>query len=428
MSEDPAAVDWLRLDNAAKIYPAYGDNSAPPVFRVAVTLKEPIQIAALNRSLARIIARTPYYQVRLRRGFFWYYLERHARVPTVELLDPLPVKQISMRSDTHLLSVQARESTVAVDFCHILTDGYGAMRFLGSLVVDYLRSLGHAVSPGEHLLEPADKPDPAEYEDAYRNLFRKEAPKAPDLPPAYHIPGLPRHEGYRTVTATLPLADALATAKKYQATLTEYLVAAYMASIAEVHDERQHRLVRSPHHIIRIEVPVNMRRLYPSNTMRNFSLFVSPEIDLRLGEFSFTDIVQRVHHSMNMQVHPTELARQIARNVGGELNPLVRVIPRPVKYLYLKYLTHTIGSRSYSGVLSNLGRFLLPEEAAPYVRAVDFRLGPNSQQKTNCSVVSYQDNLYVTFGSTIENRDVERGTVRQFVKDGLSVTVTEHAL
>ena len=421
------AIDWMRLDNAAKIYPAYGDNAAPPVFRVSVTLSESIHIRTLNESLARMIKRTPYYQVNLRRGFFWYYLERHDRTPRVELLDPLPVRQISMRHDPHLLSVQARDATVAIDFCHILTDGYGAMRFLGSLIVEYLRALGHDVMPGEQLMIPDEAPDPGEYDDAYRELFRKKAPKAPDLPPAFHVTGPTRPRGYRTVTASLPLAGALATARTYKATLTEYIVAAYMASIAAVHDSKP-RLARPRHHIVRIEVPVNMRKIHPSQTMRNFSLFVSPEIDLRLGEYQFPDIVQRVHHSMNMQVHPTELARQIARNVGGELNPLVRVIPRPIKYLYLKHLTNTIGSRSYSGVVSNLGRFLLPDDAAPYVRSVGFVLGPNHHQKTNCSVVSFQDNLYVTFGSTIENRDVERGTISRFVKDGNTVTVTEHAL
>jgi hypothetical protein len=162
--------------------------------------------------------------------------------------------------------------------------------------------------------------------------------------------------------------------------------------------------------------------------MRNFSLFVSPEIDLRLGEYSFADIVQRVHHSMKMQVHPTELARQVSRNVGGEQNPFVRVIPRPVKYLYLRRLTRTIGSRSYSGVVSNLGRFLLPDDAAPFVESVGFRLGANRQVKTNCALVSYNNELHVTLGSMVESREVERGTIQQFVGDGNTVAVTEHTL
>jgi hypothetical protein len=424
MSSPHTQEEWLRLDNAAKIYPASDSDVAPPVFRVAVTLREPLQIGPLNEALLRMNRRTPYYQVELKRGFFWYYLQQHKQVARVELLADAPVKHISMRRDTQLFSVQAKGSTVAADFCHILTDGYGAMRYLCSLIVDYLRLIGYSVDPGDRLLNPDEDPSPEEFEDAYRRLFRKGAPKAPDLPPAYHIPGIPgpRHRG---ITARIPLAAALQVARASGVTLTEYIVGAYIASIAEIHRSRRKSFSRPRSDIIRIEVPVNMRKLYPSVTMRNFSLFVSPEIDLRLGDYAFSDIVQRVHHSMNMQVHATELTRQIARNVGGELNPFVRVIPRPIKYLYLRYLSHTIGSRSYSGVVSNLGRFILPDQAAPHVRSVGFSLGSNPQYKTNCAVTSFDENLFVTFGSVVESREVERGTIEQFMRDGLRVGVTE---
>ena len=43
---------------------------------------------------------------------------------------------------------------------------------------------------------------------------------------------------------------------------------------------------------MRIEVPVNMRNKLPSRTMRNFSLFVLPEIDVRLGTYTFEEILK----------------------------------------------------------------------------------------------------------------------------------------
>ncbi|MFW6212092.1 MAG: hypothetical protein ACOC8L_04265, partial [Spirochaetota bacterium] len=61
---------WLKLDNAAKIYPAAGKKATPPVFRISVTLRNPIRVSALTASLQRLIDRTPYYQMFIRRGFF----------------------------------------------------------------------------------------------------------------------------------------------------------------------------------------------------------------------------------------------------------------------------------------------------------------------------------------------------------------------
>ena len=426
MSELPVDDDWLRLDNAAKIYPPAESDATPAVFRTSVTLREPLRIAELQEALDRLIARVPYYQVHLKRGFFWYYLQRHGREPRIEPLPEQPLTQISLhRADEQLLHVYAREATVAVDFSHVLTDGYGAMRFLGSLIVEYLRLTGADIPRGSLLMDPREPVPQEEYQDAFQELYRPGVPKAPDLEPAYHVGGMPFVRGYRTVTGRMPVADALATAKRYGATLTEYIVSVYMDAIKSVHEHQAEGLFKPRSKIIRIEVPVNMRRLYPSQTMRNFSLFVSPEIDLRLGDWKFESIVRRVHHEMNIQLEPNELARQIARNVGGERNRLVRVVPRVLKDAYLGYLHRTIGDRSYSGVVSNLGRFILPDEARPFVKSVGFVLGPNTSYKTCCAVVSYADELYVTFGSVIQNRAVERGFFRTLVREGLNVIVTE---
>ncbi len=66
---------WLRLDNAAKIYPAIRDNELTSVFRIAATLKHPVRIKPFIEAIAALERRFPYYKVRLKAGFFWYYLE-----------------------------------------------------------------------------------------------------------------------------------------------------------------------------------------------------------------------------------------------------------------------------------------------------------------------------------------------------------------
>ena len=420
--------DWMRLDNAAKIFPTTSRDPSASIFRVSVTLAESLRLPELERALRAMVDRCPYYQVHLRRGFFWFYLQRHRSYPKIELMPDHPMTTISLRRHgEQLMRVLARDRTVAIDFSHVLTDGYGAMQFLGSLVVEYLRLTGRDIPPGDTLMDPRDEPPDDEFEDAYQRVYRKGPPKAPTPAPAYHVGGVPYLRGYRTVNARMPLDQALATAKRYGGTLTEYLVAAYMCSIADIHRTQAASVIKPRSSIIRIEVPVNMRRLHPSATMRNFSLFVSPEIDLRLGDYSRADVVRRVHHQMNIQVDANELARQIVRNVGGERLWFVRVLPRVVKYAYLVYVRRTVGDRSYSGVLSNLGPFNLPPEAAPFVSSAGMTLGPSPHNKTCCAVASFNGVLYVTVGSVIQNRAVERGLFRALASDGIDVIVRESA-
>ena len=103
-----------------------------------------------------------------------------------------------------------------------------------------------------------------------------------------------------------------------------------------------------------------MRRFFPSKTLRNFRSYVSPEIDVSLGGYSFEEVVKRVHHSLRMQIDARELGRQIGRNVRAERHPLIRVAPLFVKDLVLSVSYQRIGEDAYSGVLSNLGRIVVP--------------------------------------------------------------------
>jgi hypothetical protein len=422
-----ANPDWLRLDNAAKIYPAISSKDAPAVFRLSTTFDTPIRIAALQQAYASVLARCPYFQVYLRRGVFWYYLQRHHRVPPIQLLDrSLRLEMPIHQRNVPLLRVQARGATMAIDFSHILTDGLGGMRFLTSVVAEYLRLCGIMVERWDTLLDPRDAPHPEEFEDAHRTHFASGLPPPPQLSPAYHLPG----EGtgttpYRILSGRMPVADVLALAKAHEVSLTEYLVALYMDAIARVREQEQHRRRHVKRSVIRIEVPVNMRPYYASRTMRNFSLFVSPEIDLRLGSFPLEEIVRKVHLSMRMQLDRKELQRQISRNVAGELNPVVRATPLALKDLLLSAIHRRWGSMPYSGVLSNLGIVRVPRGISRHVTAFGFMLDPQPPLRKNCAVVSFKDELTVTFGSTVASRELERCFFTRLTQAGVSVQVQE---
>ena len=83
---------WLRLDNAAKLYPAIIDRELTFVFRISVELKERIKAKQLLEAVYTLEERFPYYKVKLKIGFFWYYLEQDARPIRVVADDGLPCR------------------------------------------------------------------------------------------------------------------------------------------------------------------------------------------------------------------------------------------------------------------------------------------------------------------------------------------------
>jgi hypothetical protein len=417
---DDDQQEWLTLDNAARIYPASLAERSPDLYRVSVTLRAPIRVSALQEALQTVFPRFPYFQVYLQRGLFWYYLQRDNEIPELYPMSGVPVSVMpSNRGSRHLLRVQARGATIAVDFSHVLTDGAGAVRFLGTLATQYLRLRGVRVTRWEPFFDPEVPPSPGEYEDAYKRYFNQSLPGPARLSAAYHLADEVQSRS-RVITGRLPVSDMLILARSHGVSLTEYLVALYIHALAQIRSAG-----RDERGIVRIEVPVDMRRLHPTETMRNFSLYVSPEIDTSLGAFGFDEIVQRVHHSMRMLTDRRELDRQIARNVRAERNPFVRILPLFLKDMMFSYVRKRFGESPYSGVLSNLGRIAVPEEIDDHVESFGVMLGPNPRMKVNCAVLSFRDDLFINFGSVIESRELERLFFTQLSQAGMHVAIVE---
>lgn len=418
--------DWLKLDNAAKIYPATSSKRSPAQFRFCVIFSSPVKLKILQQAWEKVLNRCPYFQVYLRRGFFWYYLQRHQEIPPIELMEPIPISTFQLTHKTaHLIRISVRNSTIALDFSHIITDGNGGMRFLLSLISEYLRLDGIPIGKIQGIPQPDEKPTSTEFEDGHRKFFPGNLPKPETLSSAFHIPCKSyTHSKFRLISGKIPLAKIMKLSRQNQVSITEYLTALYMFSLMEIY--HQESTTKKPKNtIIRLEVPVNMRKFHPSQTMRNFSLFVSPEIDLKLGEYTFVELLKRVHHSLQIQINRKELGRQVSRNVGGELNPFVRIIPLFLKDIYLNGLQSRLGEKCYSGVLSNLGSVIIPEEAKPFIKSFDIIMVPNHVMKKNCAVLSYGDDLKINFSSVVECRELERLFFTKLVENGIPVSVKE---
>ena len=174
-----------------------------------------------------------------------------------------------------------------------------------------------------------------------------------------------------------------------------------------------------------MEIPVDMRRYYASVTMRNFSLFLSPEIDLSLGDYSFEELLRNIHHKVQLLRSKKQLQRQISRNVGAEFKPYVRFMPLFVKDLVLSSVHSRLGEQLHSGVISNLGKVDLPGEMLPYIESLHFVLNPNHVMKKCCAVLSFKDKLQISFGSVIEDRSLERLFFQHFIQEKIPVKIKE---
>ena len=418
---------WYALDNAGIIMPAVSNSVSTSLFRISAGLDEPVNLAALQESLERCARRFPYFVVELRRGFFWYYLEPHESPLRVQADAPSPSQDFNInRRGTCLFRVRARGNRIACEFSHALSDGTGGLRFLKNLLVEYFRIRGVPTRGGESdpdLYDLDAAPDAREYEDAYNRHFTAEYPSPSPLPRAFHLPSpqLPRGS-YRATCGIVPLAAALAAAKGYGASLTELLVAVFLDALQDLWLAAPARLRRRRARLA-VEVPVNMRKFYPTATNRNFSLFVLVTQDMRLGRRDFAEIVSRAHHQLRFETDARTIAQQISRNVAGARKLAVRLVPLVVKDFFAKLLFSALGEDLISGFVSNLGAVVLPEGPAEHVGRFDFLPAPSVFNKTSASVVSWGGSLYINFGSLARSRELERLYFTRLRSLGLPVRI-----
>ena len=295
----PEGEDWFRADNAGRIFAALSHWQTSSIFRVSARLKRPVSYERLQASLERVMERFPYFQVRLRQGFFWSFFERSDRVPSVVADSRFPCNEFKFRNRRSMpFRVRAFHKNDVLEVAHVLTDGTGALIFLQALLAEYLGLNEEGGNLEEEAalrwLRPGDTPDAEEFEDACRRYYCDGLPPKSRMEPAFRIPGEPEARGIRHLTTGIfSASDVLAVSKKNGVTLGEFLISAYLFSLQELYYDlgMGRRTKKGKDAPIRLDVPVNLRTHLPSKTMRNFFLSTFPEIDPRLGEYQFDEIL-----------------------------------------------------------------------------------------------------------------------------------------
>jgi hypothetical protein len=419
---------WYSLDNAGIIMPAVTNDVTTSLFRFELTLNEDVDEELLNRALADTSNRFPYFNVVLKRGMFWYYLDQCKASPQAVEDETSPCQRYDInRPGTRLFRVRRSGRRIAGEFSHALTDGSGGLSFMKTLLVRYLMLKGvdpcAALGEGEYAdILPVDGiPDHDEHEDGYQKHFPGKLPLPEPNPNAWHLNSrrLPAGQ-YRVISARLKLSEALLEAKKRNITLTELFGAVYLEALQTLWFAEPRR---PKEHFISLEIPVNLRQFFKSRTNRNFSLFILLRENMQLGARSFDELAKRAHYQMRLENDPRSLARQIARNAGGTRNLLVRMVPLFLKDVAARILFAKLGDTMLSGFISNLGALRLPPGIAPHVASVAFIPAPSGITLTNASMLSWNNDLVVTFGSLARSRELEKLFFRRLRSLGLSVSV-----
>lgn len=413
---------WYELDLSAIVYPTLQRRDFSSVYRLSVVLKENIDPEVLQQAADITLQRFPTYKVAIRKGLFWRYLETNHRPGPFVQPDiknpcmPMPFKA----NNRYLIRIYYHERRIALEAHHSLGDGTGGMCVLQTMTAVYLRLLGYKISNGGFVLDVDGEPDPEELEDAYMRYANAQVRPPRPGEKAYRVRGT--KEPFYTlniIDGIMSVKQVMAVAAKYNATITEYLNSVLLYALLQKQEHSWHRRLLP----VKIAMPVNLRRFFPSKTLRNFITMVYPSIDPRLGEYTFDEIVIHVRNYMRYYINEKFLRGDITTNAATQRHPLIRIVPLFIKDFTVRLFYTKVQDKNSSAGLTNMGALRVPEDMKPYIERFDIYMGQPFSSRTNCAIASFEDTLTINFASSIKEADVERYFFRKLVADGIHVTI-----
>jgi hypothetical protein len=403
---------WFKLDNAGKLYSSTISSKATTIFRISVYLKQNININILEISLKNTLKRYPYFKVRLKRGLFWYYLEETDKNIPIQKETYYPCMNFNFKKSKSVpLRILYYNNKLSLEMSHVLTDGNGAIEFLKLLLAQYFE-----IKDQIKINIPSDIQISEETEDSFQKYYKRKIPGIKIGKTAFHFPFKKNKEPiYSVTTAKIETDKLLKKSKELSASITELITALQINSIIEIIQKNKYK--KRP---VSINIPVNLRNIYPSKTMKNFFISITPTIDPRLGEFTFDEILQYTKNYIRQNTDKKYLNPIITRNVKNQKNILFSIFPLKIKDIGMPYIYKIFGEKNYTTGFSNLGILKFPEQIQKNIEEIEVIPPPSEGNLIKSALITNGKYTYLTFGNLTKDEQFETTFLKNLEKLNLN--------
>ena len=405
-----AQNNWYKVDNVAKVFLATVNKRDTRTLRVSCTLKEKIDPEALQEAVLFAIQDRPQFQVRIRRGIFWHYMEDTDLKPVVSKESGRVCPRLYTPGIASLhYKVTYFNNRINLDLFHAISDGTGALEFLNIIVLSYLK-IKH---PGEYDDINIHSGASAEdlNEDSYRQFFNGASFKGSSVKTAYRQSGLLLpYDQLQFFEVHLPTSEILPKAKEAGVSLTSYIGARLMLALK---DDMPSMMKKYP---ITVTLPVNLRNYYPSYTSRNFFNNINVSHTFK-EDITLEALSKEFDENMKSNLTEENIKKQMDKFETMEYVVPVRAVPLFIKQIGVKYGT-ILNDRGVSIVLSNLGVQKPPEKLGA---AIENYGAFCSSERLFVAMTSYNGDLTLGITSPYASTRVVKTFIRDLSNDGMHI-------
>lgn len=379
------------VDNASILFLSLIRPHHTNIFRFSARLRNRIQPEALQKAVNRIHYRFPSVVAGLRQDFFHFRQVAAAVPPTVQpdpgLLIPMTPQEIR----TCAFRVYYQDTTVSLEIFHALTDGSGAVVTLTALLTEYLHLVNEAdVSTAANLPALIGEPQICETADDYLQLANV-PPR--QMPSRYaYQPARPVDADWQVRTSSLTVDTRLLldAAHRHGVTLNTLLTTVLASSTMDLQVQEKGSRSLLP---VRIMVPVNLRKLIGSRTLRNFTHYTLPTMEAHHHGLSLKELCHVIAGQLQEQLSLEHLSAAVSNNVKMQRAWYFRMLPWCIKKTILRIGYRFFGESNSSVTLTNLGVVKLPEEVQAQVEDFQVFMTPRVRSPYGCTILSFGDRI-----------------------------------
>lgn len=400
---------WYKLDNVGKFYASISNHRIPKVFRYSATLTEEIDKVVLQIAFNETISMYPNFNVNLKKGLFWYYLDETNRKYEVSQ-ENLPICfKIYNNSEDFLYRVSYFKNKINFEVSHILSDGRGSVEFFKALVSNYIKNKYEM----KDMKVITNGSQAQKAEDSFDKYYKKTRLWNGKSVKPYIYKGKKMKNQTRYMECHLKASQVLEMAHKYHTTLTAFLVAVLIDSFKEelkISDLKK---------AIKVDLPVDLRTYFKSTSSMNFFGLTTISYQFKTKEDQLEDIIQEVSRQFKENINAEKLSERANLMVSFEKNWICRVMPIFLKNIILK-IANELSAQASTTCLSNIGMIKMDEKIAEKIQSINVLTSTESFQFILCT---FQDDLSIGISSKYRYNDVIKNFCRFFSNHDFDVQI-----
>lgn len=379
----PCDID---LDGAGIIYPYVANHKWNSVYRIEAALKHPIDPNALTYAVNELRRDYPYFFKTLAKVKSKYVL-RECDLDTNTVYNNCGsiCKPFDLKSGEPLIRFIHNGNKIILEMFHSITDGHGAMELMKAVLSRYQKIFfdqpqTEPKSLGENkaLLKNGDDIFEKIYSEGGKNVSRI-------ISNAYQIKRIGSNElQYKILNISCrQLIDA---AHGYGVSVAMLICAMQIKAIAMSQED--------VHGLIRISVPVDLRKKFSFSSCRNSSLYFLVSAKVKETD-NFIELLKSVKRQFQEKVTVDNMRNLAYTNVSSAKLKVFKVLPVFIKKAILKFGYTHLGENQFTATMTDIGVVKFDNDINRLVDNIYFVLGKQKTKPINIAVTTYAETVRI---------------------------------